>query len=83
MVYPGHMKNGVAVLDTPVHIPDGTPVRVDVIERDHDFWKNRTIDELAAEQRVQSISALEQLGADWPEEDSLDELFVLLRSVRS
>ena len=27
MTYRGHIRNGVAVLDTPVALPDGTPVR--------------------------------------------------------
>jgi hypothetical protein len=83
MTYQGHMKNGVAVLDTPVEIPDGTPVRIDVVGRDAGFWRNATVDQLAYEQHVQPIGGVEALGGDWPEEDSVDELLVLLRKVRS
>jgi hypothetical protein len=30
MTYRGHIRNGVAVLDEPAHLPDGTAVRVEV-----------------------------------------------------
>ena len=83
MTYRGHMKNGVAVLDSPADIPDGTPVRVEVVQQNGDFFQNHTIDELAAKQHVGAISGLDALRADWPDEDSVDELLVLLRSVRS
>jgi len=32
MIMPGHIKNGVVVLDTPNALPDGTAVRVEVVE---------------------------------------------------
>jgi len=32
MTYRGHIKSGVAVLDERVNLPDGTPVRIIVVE---------------------------------------------------
>ena len=32
MSYPGHVRNGVVVLDEPVRLPDGTAVRVELAE---------------------------------------------------
>ena len=28
MTYPGHVRNGVVMLDDPIPLPDGTPVQV-------------------------------------------------------
>ena len=74
--------NGVAVLDTPVALPDGTPVRVEVEHAESDFWKGKSVEELAREQNVRPIASLKELAMDWPQEDSLDELFALIREVR-
>jgi hypothetical protein len=83
MSYRGHIKNGVAVLDTPVDLPDGTPVRIEVLASDGEFWRQKTIDELAAEQQVQRADGLESLAGDWPNDDSVEELLMLLRRVRN
>jgi hypothetical protein len=83
MSYRGHIKNGVAVLDTAVDLPDGTPVRIEVVETNGQFFQNKTVDELAAEQHVHPIAGLEALAGNWPDNDSVDELLVLLRGVRS
>jgi hypothetical protein len=32
MVYPGHIKQGRVVFDLPVALPEGLPVRVEVLE---------------------------------------------------
>jgi hypothetical protein len=32
MVYPGHVKQGMVVFDLPVALPEGLPVRVEVVE---------------------------------------------------
>jgi hypothetical protein len=82
MTYRGHIRNGVAVLDTPVTLPDGTPVRVEVEQAEGGFWEKKTIEELAREQGVKPVGGLAELAMDWPEEDSLDEFFALIREVR-
>lgn len=83
MTYRGHIKNGVAVLDSPVELPDGTRVRVEV-EKDSqsDFWQNKTVEDLAREQGVQPIKNLADLKFDWPADDSIDEFLALIREVR-
>jgi hypothetical protein len=83
MTYHGHMLNGVAVLDTPVNLPDGTPVRIDVLRESPDFWQSKSVEDLAREQGVQAAASLDELAGDWPEEDSVDEFLSLLRKVRS
>lgn len=34
MSYPGHVRNGVVVLDAPVNLPEGAAVRVELAESD-------------------------------------------------
>ena len=82
MTYRGHIKNGVAILDTRVMLPDGTPVRVEVEHADSDFWRGHSVNELSSEQGIQPIKSLDELVIDWPDEDSVDELLALIREVR-
>jgi len=82
MTYRGHMRNGVAVLDTPVDLPDGTPVRIEVERLDAAFWRNNGVAEIAQDQDVRALGSLDELAGDWPEEDSVDELLKLIREVR-
>jgi hypothetical protein len=82
MTYRGHIRNGAAVLDSPVALPDGTPVRVEVERADADFWRAKSVDELAREQCVRPIDRADDLGGDWPDDDSLDEFLAFLREVR-
>lgn len=82
MTYRGHIKNGVAVLDTPANLPDGTPVRVEVDRADGEFWRDRSIEELAREQGVTRIADLKELAGAWPEDESIDEFLSLVREVR-
>jgi hypothetical protein len=82
MTYRGHIRNGVAVLDTPTPLPDGTPVRVEVDRADSAFWQNKSVDELAREQQVKPIQSIEELRGDWPEEDSIDEFLAFIREAR-
>jgi hypothetical protein len=82
MTYRGHIKNGVAVLDTPVSLPDGTPVSVEVAPANADFWRGKSVEELAREQGVGPIKNLGELAIDWPQDDSVDEFLSLLREVR-
>jgi hypothetical protein len=82
MTYRGHIKNGVAVLDTPVSLPDGTPVRVEIERIDSDFWKGKTVEELACEQGIKTVRSVYELAGDWPEEDSIDEFLAFIREAR-
>lgn len=54
MTYRGHVRNGVAVLDTSVARPDGTEVRVEVERVNSPFWQNASADELARQRGVKS-----------------------------
>lgn len=82
MTYRGHIKNGVAVLESHVALPDGTPVSVHVEQDDSQFRHGKSVAELAREQRVRPIGALADLAIDWPQEDSLDDLMVMVREAR-
>jgi hypothetical protein len=82
MTYRGRIKNGMAVLDTPIPLPDGTPVRVEVEPAGSDFWHGRTVEELARDQGIQAITSLNDLVVDWPEDDPIDDLLALVREVR-
>ena len=82
MTYRAHIKNGVAVLDDAVRLPDGTQVRVEVDRVDSDFWRNKSAEELAKEQGVKPIKNLDELAGDWPQEDSVDEFMELVRKAR-
>ncbi len=82
MIYRGHIKNGVAILDESVTLPEGTPVCIEVDRVDGDFWDSKTVANLANEQGVKPINSLDELVIDWPEEDSIDELLALVREVR-
>jgi len=77
------MQKGVAILDTPADIPDGTPVVINVEPREANFWQNKTISELAIEQQVQPLRSLDELAGDWPIDDSIDEFLAVLRKARS
>lgn len=83
MVYRGHMHNGVAVLDLPADIPDGTPVEVKVEHPATGFWTNKSLEQLKHEQLVRPIQSAAELAGDWPAEDSIDEFLTLVRKVRS
>jgi len=82
MTYRGHIRNGVAVLDTPVALPEGTPVRVEVERAPGNFWASKSIAELALEQGVRPIRNVDELRGDWPQEDSIDEFLEFIREAR-
>ena len=82
MTYRGHIKNGVAVLDDPTTLPDGTPVRVEVEPLNSDFWKGKTVEELAREQGVGPCTDPGDLAGDWPEEDSIDDFLAFIKRSR-
>jgi hypothetical protein len=83
MSYRGHMQKGVAVLDTPADLPDGTPVVINVEPRESSFWQNKNVAELAIERGVQPLRSLDELAGDWPVDDSIDEFLTVLRKARS
>ena len=58
MTYRGQIKNGVAVLDSPVALPDGTRVRVEVETAQSEFKMGKSVEELAREQGVKPVSDL-------------------------
>ena len=82
MTYRGHMKNGVAVLDEPASLPDGTRVRVEIDPPQDDFWATKTVQDLAHEQGVPPLQSLEDLAGEWPAEDSIDEFLALVHKAR-
>ena len=82
MTYHGHIQNGVAILDTPVPLPDGTPVRIEIERADSAFWSNKSIDELAKEQGVQPCADPNELAGDWPPEGSIDDFLAFVREIR-
>jgi hypothetical protein len=82
MTYRGHVKNGVVVFDNGAPLPDGTQVQITVELRDSDFWKGKSVEELAREQGVTPIQSLDELAGSWPEEDSVDDFLALIREVR-
>ena len=82
MTYGGHIENGVVVFDRPVELPEGTEVRVEpllpVVHREtlgqEQFWQDRTLDEVAAEQGVKPVTDLDEALGGWPN-DELDDGF--------
>ena len=82
MTYRGHIKNGVAVLDEPVDLPDGTPVRVAVEPLDTDFWQGKSVEQLAREQGVKPCADPRDLAIPWPDEESIDEFLAFIREAR-
>jgi len=82
MTYRGHIRNGVAVLDEPVSLPDGTPVRVEVEPLDADFWQGKSVEQLAREQGVQPCADPRDLAGDWPEDESIDDFLAMIRRSR-
>lgn len=82
MTYRGHIKNGVAIIEAAVPLPDGTPVRVEVEAAGSDFWRRKSVSELAQEQGAHPVSDPSDLTIDWPAEDSLEDLFELVREAR-
>jgi hypothetical protein len=55
----GHVKNGVVVLDTPLKLKEGQAVRVEPVE-----------DEMERQADTDRVRGLQQLFAEWTEEDA-------------
>ena len=48
-----------------------------------DFWRAKTIEQLAAEQGVKPVENPDELLGDfWPEDESIDDFLVWLREIR-
>lgn len=72
MVFEGHIEKGMVVLDAPLPLPDGTPVRVEPIAASG-FWQSLSFAELARQQCVSAPKAVEDLLGGWPAEDRDDD----------
>lgn len=82
MTYRGHIKNGVAVLDSTVKLPDGTPVQVGVQPLDATFWHGQNIEELARKQNVKPCQNRDELAGEWPDGESVDDFLTLIHRSR-
>jgi hypothetical protein len=82
MTYHGHIKNGVAVLDERVNLPDGTPLRVEVERIDANFWRNKSAEDLARAQGVKPCFDPGDLAGDWREDESIDDFLAMIRRGR-
>jgi tRNA(fMet)-specific endonuclease VapC len=58
----GHVKNGVVVLDTPLQLKEGQAVRVEPVEDE--------MERQADTDRADRVRGLQQLFAEWTEEDA-------------
>ena len=82
MTFTGHIKDGVAIPDSPVTLPDGTRVRIEIDGISSESWTGKSIDELAREQGVGPITDPAKLAIDWPADEAIDEFLDLVRQVR-
>ena len=74
MNFQGHIEKGMVVLDQPLPLPDGTPVRVEAISPvATDFWQSYSLDELARRQGASAPESVEELLGGWPEDELHDD----------
>jgi|HubBroStandDraft_6_1064221.scaffolds.fasta_scaffold232721_3 hypothetical protein len=75
MSFPGHVENGMVVLDQPLPLPDGTPVRVEPVAfPSASFWQCLSLDDLAKQQAVGTAQSMDELLGGWPA-DEVDDHF--------
>jgi hypothetical protein len=80
MSYQGHVEHGMVVLDQPLPLPDGTPVRVEVIApAPADFWQTCSLHEMAQRQGVSVPASLEDLFGGWPADELNDDFEAAFR----
>lgn len=72
---PVTLPNGTEVECHAVHAPNGSP-------NNADFWRSRTLDDLAREQRVPARASPSDLRGDWPTSERIDDLLDELRGSR-
>jgi hypothetical protein len=82
VTYRGHIRNGVAIIDAGITLPDGTPVLIEVAQPPSAFWANKSAAELAHEQGVTPIQTLNDFAGDWPPEESVEDFLAFLREGR-
>jgi hypothetical protein len=82
MTYRGRIRNGVAEIDSPIPLPDGTEVRIEVESNGNTFWQSKTVADLVREQGVPTLRAASELTGDWPEDDSIDDFLTFIREAR-
>ncbi len=75
MSYQGHIEKGMVVIDQPLPLPDGTPVRIELMSHvNMDFWQSTGFEELARRQGLSQPIAVEDLVGGWPS-DEIDDGF--------
>lgn len=83
MSFHGHVEKGMVVLNSPLPLPDGTPVVVNPVSPTvGDFWKPYTLDELAEQQGVSVPATIEHLLGGWPAEELNDGFEAAFRDWR-
>ena len=74
MRFQGHVEKGMVILDQPLPLPDGTPVRVEPIAvAPSDFWQSNSLEELARRQGVTAPEGVEDLLGGWPADERDDD----------
>lgn len=82
MTYKGHIKNGVAVLDEPVRLPEGAQVRIQLDRLEPGFWENKSAEQLAQEQLKGICTDPGDIAGDWPAGESVDDFIALIKRAR-
>ncbi len=73
MSFLGHIEKGMVVFNEPVPLPDGTDVRVEPIaDAASDFWRSRSLDDLARQQGVGALTSLDDAQGGWPDDELND-----------
>jgi hypothetical protein len=74
MSFPGHVENGMVVLDEPLPFPDGTPVRAEPIAfPSASLWQCLSLDNLAKQQAVGTARSMDDLLGGWPADEVDDD----------
>lgn len=47
------------------------------------FWAGLTLEQLAAQQKIEPLGDLDDLSGGWPENESIDELLDMVRQSRT
>lgn len=82
MSFQGHVVKGLVVLDSPLPLPDGTPVRVEPIAQ-IGFWESVSLPDLAASQGVVAPRSVDELLSGWPADECDDDFEIALRGWRN
>lgn len=75
MSFQGRIENGLVVPDQPLPLPEGSPVRIELLDSPQSvFWQSPTLDELANRQGIAPPTTVDELLGGWPA-DELDDGF--------